>query len=214
MALVESARLDAFQLLRELGAFEVCVLAENRHTYLGHAVWNDDVLFLTCIPYQRTVLYDVFSLLFLYVLRLDASSGDGALSLLSALNQHTDKKEMDQQLKEADEVDGGKIIGHIFGKKQPEVTQNLSAQSGLTQEQVNQILGIMAPAIMSGVSEAKEEAEAAQKPASSQHAFGATPGIFSALLGTAANTQKEEIQEENEAINGAALLQALLNARR
>ena len=144
----------------------------------------------------------------------NASSGDGALSLLSALNQHTDKKEMDQQLKEADEVDGGKIIGHIFGKKQPEVTQNLSAQSGLTQEQVNQILAIMAPAIMSGVSEAKEEAEAAQKPASSQHAFGATPGIFSALLGTAANTQKEEIQEENEAINGAALLQALLNARR
>lgn len=144
----------------------------------------------------------------------NASSGDGALSLLSALNQHTNKKEMDQQLKEADEVDGGKIIGHIFGKKQPEVTQNLSAQSGLTQEQVNQILAIMAPAIMSGVSEAKEEAEAAQKPASSQHAFGATPGIFSALLGTAANTQKEEIQEENEAINGAALLQALLNARR
>ena len=68
--------------------------------------------------------------------------------------------------------------------------------------------------MVGGVSEAKEEAEAAQKPASSQHAFGATPGIFSALLGTAANTQKEEIQEENEAINGAALLQALLNARR
>ena len=133
----------------------------------------------------------------------NASSGDGALSLLSALNQHTDKKEMDQQLKEADEVDGGKIIGHIFGKKQPEVTQNLSAQSGLTQEQVNQILAIMAPAIMSGVSEAAAD----QKPS----AQSAVPGIFSALLGTGAQVQADE---KDDAINGTALLQALLSARK
>ena len=78
----------------------------------------------------------------------NASSGDGASSLLGALMQHTSKKEMDQQLKEADETDGKKIIGHIFGKKEPEVTQSLSAQSGLTAEQVNQILAIMAPAIL------------------------------------------------------------------
>ena len=54
----------------------------------------------------------------------NASSGDGASSLLGALMQHTSKKEMDQQLKEADETDGKKIIGHIFGKKEPEVTQS------------------------------------------------------------------------------------------
>jgi hypothetical protein len=61
----------------------------------------------------------------------------------------------------------------------------------------------MAPAILSGVS----EAAANQKPA----AQSAAPGIFSALLGTGAQVQAEE---KDDAINGTALLQALLNARK
>ncbi len=138
----------------------------------------------------------------------NASSSEGANSLLGALTQHTDKKEMDQQLKEADEKDGGKIIGHILGKKKPEVTQQLSAQSGLSQDQVSQILAIMAPAIMSGVS-----AAAAAEPQQPVSSASPVPGIFSALLGSAAGSQKEE-EEKNEAINGTALLQALLNARK
>ncbi|MBQ9027617.1 MAG: DUF937 domain-containing protein [Lachnospiraceae bacterium] len=140
----------------------------------------------------------------------NASSGDGVSSLLGALSQHTNKKEVDLQFKEADEKDGGKIIGHILGKKEPEVTQTLSAQSGLTAEQVNQILAIMAPALMSGVSEAASGSAAAQQP-SSQHAI---PGIFSALLGTAPQTQAATKEEKDDAINGTALLQALLNARK
>ena len=133
----------------------------------------------------------------------NASSGDGAHSLLGALAQHNNKEEMGLQLKDADEDDGHKIIGHILGKKEEAVTQNLSAQSGLTQEQVNQILAIMAPAIMSGVSEAAAD----QKPS----AQSAVPGIFSALLGTGAQVQADE---KDDAINGTALLQALLSARK
>ena len=110
----------------------------------------------------------------------NASSGDGAHSLLGALAQHNNKEDIGLQLKDADETDGHKIIGHIFGKKEEAVTQNLSAQSGLTQEQVNQILAIMAPAILSGV-------------------------------GSGAQVQAEE---KDDAINGTALLQALLNARK
>lgn len=140
----------------------------------------------------------------------NASSGDGAQSLLGALTQHTNKKDMDQQLKEADEVDGGKILAHIFGKKQGKVTQDLSAQSGLTAEQVNQILAIMAPAILSGVSEAASNTTTSQQ-SSPTISLGSTPGIFSALLGTAASTEKEE--EKDSSINGMALLQALLGAK-
>ena len=66
----------------------------------------------------------------------NASSGDGAHSLLGALAQHNNKEDIGLQLKDADEKDGHKIISHIFGKKEEAVTQNLSAQSGLTQEQV------------------------------------------------------------------------------
>ncbi len=137
----------------------------------------------------------------------NASSGDGAHSLLGALAQHNNKEDMGIQLKDADEKDGHKIIGHILGKKEETVTQNLSAQSGLTQEQVNQILAIMAPAILSGVSEAAAGSAANNKPA----AQSAAPGIFSALLGTGAQVQAEE---KDDAINGTALLQALLNARK
>lgn len=143
----------------------------------------------------------------------NASSSDGVSSLLGALTQHTNKKDMDLQLKEADEKDGGKIISHILGKKETEVTQNLSAQSGLSAEQVNQILAIMAPALMSGVSEAASNTTAAQGSATPTLSFGATPGIFSALLGSAASTQQVK-EEQNSATNGMALLQALLGARK
>ena len=136
----------------------------------------------------------------------NASSGDGAHSLLGALAQHNKKEELGLQLKEADEKDGGKIIGHIFGKKQDDVTQTLSAQSGLTQEQVNQILAIMAPAILNGVSTAAADNAAVQQ--------SAVPGIFSALLGTNAHTQAAEDDDKDDAINGTALLQALLSARK
>lgn len=140
----------------------------------------------------------------------NASSGDGAHSLLGALAQHNKKEELGLQLKEADEKDGGKIIGHIFGKKQDDVTQTLSAQSGLTQEQVNQILAIMAPAILNGVSTAAADNAAVQQPAPQS----AVPGIFSALLGTNAHTQAAEDDDKDDAINGTALLQALLSARK
>ena len=85
-------------------------------------------------------------------------------------------------------------------------------------EQVNQILAIMAPALMSGVSEAASGATVSQQntaQASPSFMPGAAPGIFSALLGTSPSTQIQEAsQEDNSAINGVALLQALLNARK
>lgn len=141
----------------------------------------------------------------------NASSGDGANSLLGALTQHTNKKEMEQQLKEADENDGSKIIGHIFGKKEEKVTQQLSAQSGLTQDQVNQILAIMAPAILSGVSEAASGAAVSQQSATPTVSLGSPAGIFGALLGSAASSQNDD---KDDAINGTALLQALLGAKK
>ena len=142
----------------------------------------------------------------------NASSGDGAQSLLGALMQHNNKQDVGLQLKDADEDDGHKIIGHIFGKKEKEVTQQLSAQSGLTAEQVNQILAIMAPALMSGVSEAASDATIAHGTAVPTLRPGSTPGIFSSLLGT---SPSQAVQEpDDNSINGVALLQALLGARK
>ena len=66
----------------------------------------------------------------------------------------------------------------------------------------------MAPALMSGVSEVSTDAAANQQTGAPANPYS---GIFGALLGSGANTQAEE---KNDAINGTALLQALLNARK
>ena len=93
-------------------------------------------------------------LLLKYMTGNATSSGSGALSLLGALSQHTNKKDMAQQLNDADEDDGGKIIGHILGNNEKKVEHDLAAQTGLNEAQIKQVLSIMAPALMSGVSEA------------------------------------------------------------
>ena len=53
----------------------------------------------------------------------NASSQSGAASLLSALGQHSSKKSVADQMKEADEEDGAKIIGHILGKDSPAMNE-------------------------------------------------------------------------------------------
>lgn len=146
------------------------------------------------------------------------SSGNGALSLLGALSQHTNKKGMAEQLKDADEDDGGKIIGHILGNDEKQVEQDLAAQTGLNESQIRQVLSIMAPALMSGVSEAASAEAANGKPAAP--AAPASPlealagsGIFGALFGGAKKNDAAAQKPGDGAADGTALLQALLKAR-
>ena len=142
----------------------------------------------------------------------NASSGNGAQSLLGALSQHTSKRDMDKQLDDADEEDGGKIIHHILGSNQGKVTQDLSAQTGLTADQINKVLAIMAPALMSGVSNAASQpAEAASaKPAASAPASGA--GLLGSLFGL--GKKDNTVENDDPDFNGTALLQALLGAKK
>ena len=120
----------------------------------------------------------------------NASSGNGAQSLLGALAQHTDQKNMDKQIDDADEEDGSKIISHILGS-----------------------LAILAPAMMSGVSQAASSASASNEPArpagpSLSGLMGS--GIFGSLLGLG----KKEKEDDDPEFNGTALLQALLGAKK
>ncbi len=100
----------------------------------------------------------------LAALKGNASSEDGAASLLTALSNHVSDKPVALQLKEADAVDGGKIIGHILGANQQQVTQELASNSGLDFSQVTSLLSNLAPALMSGMS-------------SMTSATGDTPGL-------------------------------------
>jgi hypothetical protein len=143
----------------------------------------------------------------------NASSGNGAQSLLGALAQHTDQKNMDKQIDDADEEDGSKIISHILGSSQNKVTQDLSVQTGLKPDQISKVLAILAPAMMSGVSQAASSASASNEPArpagpSLSGLMGS--GIFGSLLGLG----KKEKEDDDPEFNGTALLQALLGAKK
>ena len=92
----------------------------------------------------------------------NASSQTGALSLLGALSQHTNTKSMPEQLDEADEEDGQKIIRHIMGDDTDNAVISLAQETGMSDEEVTRALGGLAPALLSGLSAA---ASAAAKPA-------------------------------------------------
>ena len=157
----------------------------------------------------------------------NASSGDGALSLLGALSQHKNNNSMDLQLKDADEADGAKIIHHILGKKENAVTQDLSAQTGLGTDQIHQVLSILAPGLMSGVSNAAE-ANAAQAAQAAQAASAHQPanpfaslltggGIFGSMLGggkeEASSAAVNPLDKDGDGrIDGTELLSLLLSA--
>ncbi len=156
----------------------------------------------------------------------NASSGDGALSLLGALSQHKNNNSMDLQLKDADEEDGAKIIHHILGRKENAVTQDLSAQTGLGTDQVQQVLSILAPGLMSGVSNAADanaaqanaaQMAAAQKPANPLASLLTGGGIFGSLLGggreEAPPASANSLDKDGDGrIDGTELLSLLLSA--
>ncbi|MBR5970376.1 MAG: DUF937 domain-containing protein [Lachnospiraceae bacterium] len=88
----------------------------------------------------------------------NASSPDGAQSLFKALGQHTSTKSMADQITDADEADGAKIIGHILGGSQKDVVGALAKESKMEESQVTKALGSMAPALLSGLSAATNNA--------------------------------------------------------
>ena len=112
----------------------------------------------------------------------NASSQSGAASLLSALGQHSSKKSVADQMKEADEEDGAKIIGHILGKNSQAMNE-MEKESGLNAAQVAQVLSIIAPILLNGVSSAVDSAKAENAPVQKpeKEAFDGT-SLLGALL--------------------------------
>ena len=93
----------------------------------------------------------------------NASSLSGVQSLLGALTQHTSTKSMPEQIAEADQVDGSKILGHILGGNAASEFNGLAAQTGLSANEVSSALSGIAPALLSGLSAATSSSGAAGK---------------------------------------------------
>ena len=88
----------------------------------------------------------------------NVSSQSGALSLLGALTKHNNTRSMSEQIDEADEEDGGKIIGHILGDDKEKVVKELAAETGIENKTVDRSLGLIAPAILAALAAATTSA--------------------------------------------------------
>ena len=176
--------------------------------------------------------------LLLKALTNNASSQSGVQSLLGALTQHKSTKSMAEQIAEADQVDGSKILGHILGGNAASEMNSLAAQTGLSAGQVSSALAGIAPALLSGLSAATASSGAAGKVDLSDGLdlgdvmamlggaqSGASPvsGLLGSLLGGAQSGASPVggllgsllgggIQESDNSLNGNALMSALLSA--
>ena len=156
----------------------------------------------------------------------NASSEAGAASLLGALGQHKDKKDLADQLGGADAEDGGKIINHIFGGNTSSVISQLAGETGMKEDQVNSVLSNMAPAIMSTLSATQSAGSEAQQ-AGNSFDLGSFAGsdLMSGLFGgsTAASQGANLLSSllsgqsagaDTSAMDGSALLGSLLGLRK
>lgn len=139
----------------------------------------------------------------------NASSASGAQSLLGALTQHTSNRTMTQQIDDADEEDGDKIITHILGDDKNTVIKELAAETGATNEQVTKGLASIAPAILSGLSAAASQAKPQQSTAldlssllgmfgGSQQQAASSTDLLSALLG--GSTAQQQVSQPSSGL--------------
>ena len=159
----------------------------------------------------------------------NASSSSGAQSLLGALTQHTNKKPLEDQISNADEKDGAAIIGHILGGNTAAVSNQLSSEAGISSNEVNLLMSLIAPAMLSSLSAANTTAQQAQAAQAGKKPGAAKPGTkpgadaevltlggqpsgggfmdFFQMFGAA---QEPEVQES---ASSASLLQTLLGGK-
>jgi hypothetical protein len=151
--------------------------------------------------------------LLLKALTNNASSQSGVQSLLGALTQHTSKKSMADQIAEADQADGSKILGHILGKERDASVAALAKQSGLSSGEVSKALGSIAPALLSSLGSAASSAKGKVDLSD-----GLDLSDLAALLGGGKNSPlsglfggKSKKAAKDNALNGNNLLQSLVS---
>ena len=180
----------------------------------------------------------------LKALTSNASSQTGLQSLLGALTQHTNTKSLPEQIDEADEKDGSKILGHILGGNSAAAVNSLAQQSGLNEQEVNSALSNITPALLSSLSAATSSGSSPKFDLSDgldlgdvMAILGGGAGQSGSLLG-GGNSQGggllggllgggmpsaggllgglfgSNVDEKDDSLNGTALLSALLSGRK
>ena len=140
------------------------------------------------------------------MLTKNASSAEGASSLLEALTQHTGDSAIDEQIADADIVDGAKIIGHILGSNESKDLKDLSKQSNLSETAVSGILSSIAPALLTSLSGAVFGTGKKTRKKSGS-------GFLGSILGGLFGSGKTRRKKTDDEFNGASLLATLLSLK-
>lgn len=135
----------------------------------------------------------------------NSQSQSGLSSLFGALGAHQNRGTVEAQIADADTEDGQKILGHILGDDQNQVVDELSRESGVDAGDVMNVLGTIAPYIMSGLSAATESAQTQQQTAP---AGGFDLGGLMSLFG---GQPQQQAPAANAASDGTQLINALLS---
>jgi hypothetical protein len=81
----------------------------------------------------------------------NAAEPEGAESLFNAVTEKHDGGILDDIggfLGVGDAVDGGKILGHVFGDKQPEVESQVAQAAGIDASLISKLLPMLAPMVL------------------------------------------------------------------
>jgi len=165
----------------------------------------------------------------------NASSQNGANSLLGALTQHQSKQSVDAQLENADAEDGSKIVGHILGEDRETLIDQVAKEAEVDPKDVNIVLGNISPTIMNGLSAATETASSQQSSGvdlSDGFDLSDVMGLLGGMSGSGASAESGEPAgseplgglgnlfgsllgaakpEQDQGSNGTQLIQSLLS---
>ena len=138
----------------------------------------------------------------------NSQSQSGLSSLFGALGAHQNRGTVESQIENADTEDGQKILGHIFGNDEDQVVDQLAKESGVDAGDVMNVLGTIAPYVMSGLSAATQSAHTQQTSGVNLN-DGLDLGDLMSMFG--GNAVQEQAPVANSASNGTQLINALLS---
>jgi hypothetical protein len=115
----------------------------------------------------------------------NAETDEGSSAIQAALKKHEGAKGV-STVDDIDEADGGKIVSHILGANQKEVTQQLTESKATAGIDFGKLLPILAPIVMGLIANAnKDKTEKADAGSESSGGIG---DLIGGLLGGGGNS--------------------------
>ncbi len=146
----------------------------------------------------------------------NAKSPEGISSLLSALQEHAGKANLNDVASllgsQDAKQDGLGILGHILGSQQGAVQQKVSEAAGILPDQAGNILGSVAPLIMSVLGN-KTSAEGGFNPATLLQLLPTDAGGLMGMLGGLLNGGGNGAQQNDLASQGLKVLGGLFGKK-